>query len=190
MGAGSSTSQVGSSNGLTDGSWAAGGKLSMPILECLQHNQSCHFQFAVLARFFILYGPSHAEFVTVMSRDIREFDNEQDLRTAWKVFDKVRLIWASFTSELLSLSASGHCSISAGEQGIHQHIRATACAFQHWREAFTRGGTGVQMPLSACSCQQGHLWHRISQVGNSESHGCPILAICCSPAVGGSYKRG
>jgi hypothetical protein len=25
-----------------------------------------------------------------MARDIRDFDNEKDLRAAWKVFDKVR----------------------------------------------------------------------------------------------------
>ncbi len=31
-----------------------------------------------------------AEFVSIMGRDIREFDNEKDLRAAWKVFDKAR----------------------------------------------------------------------------------------------------
>mmetsp|Transcript_1846 Transcript_1846/g.2841 ORF Transcript_1846/g.2841 Transcript_1846/m.2841 type:complete len:149 (+) Transcript_1846:120-566(+) len=28
------------------------------------------------------------EFVSIMSRDIRDFDNESDLKMAWKVFDK------------------------------------------------------------------------------------------------------
>lgn len=28
------------------------------------------------------------EFTSIMSRDIREFDNEKDLQAAWKVFDK------------------------------------------------------------------------------------------------------
>lgn len=30
-----------------------------------------------------------AEFMSVMRRDIREFDNEKDLKNAWKVLDKV-----------------------------------------------------------------------------------------------------
>lgn len=33
---------------------------------------------------------AHAEFVGIMGRDIRDFDNESDLKMAWKVFDKVR----------------------------------------------------------------------------------------------------
>ncbi|GFR41970.1 hypothetical protein Agub_g2770 [Astrephomene gubernaculifera] len=30
----------------------------------------------------------YKEFEKIMSRDIREYDNEQDLKAAWKVFDK------------------------------------------------------------------------------------------------------
>lgn len=54
------------------------------IITALKHTCTCH----VL----------HAEFVGIMGRDIREFDNEADLKAAWKVFDKVRLrLFPEFT---------------------------------------------------------------------------------------------
>jgi hypothetical protein len=73
---------------------------------------------------FILHCWLPAEFVSVMSRDIREFDNENDLRTAWKVFDKVRLQWPHTEDKgCTRLNRSSKCMFPvAGKQGVHQHF--------------------------------------------------------------------